>query len=125
MTMETATFKPETFGDYAGRTRRKQQPIDIDDRESRSSSVYELKATLTYVVPSESEYRPKPWCPKLLRFPPRLQSLRAPRFLLFPEMDERLDVPEITEACWESRGTAGDRRHDRWSRRGRIAKRWR
>ena len=29
--------------------------------------------------------------------------------MLFPEMDERLDVPEITEACWGLLGkTPGD-----------------
>lgn len=28
--------------------------------------------------------------------------------VLFPEMDERLDVPEITEACWDIVGTTPD-----------------
>ena len=30
------------------------------------------------------------------------------RVVLFPEMDERVDVPEITEACWKKVGTTPD-----------------
>jgi hypothetical protein len=33
-----------------------------------------------------------------------IEAYDPAQLILFPEMDERADVPEITEACWESLG---------------------
>ena len=38
----------------------------------------------------------------------RLDASDPVALVLFPEMDERLDVPEITEACWEILGVDPD-----------------
>ena len=37
-----------------------------------------------------------------------LDATRPDKLVLFPEMDSRLDVPEITTACWQKLGTHPD-----------------